>query len=467
MKKSLLFFAQATLLFSTNLFSQNIFNGEPVQVVGSFNGYSTVPYSSDYRTTSYRRVSIASGTPVDGRGQWATTINVQSSGGDVTSINMPGGGGNGFLFISGPAGNRFQNKWVFSAVGQGAVDAVNNITAFNSGNDMGLNMSATGYYTFVFNDAGYTATNAAYYVGLTSAAPVTVTQGVATGLGNGSLRVNITTSATPSAEEKIYVRYRNTTNDFSTGTSIVQATGSGTSWTADILNQPIGSLTYYYIFTSTRTLAQLNAATESERTLSHLRYADNAGANYFYTASLLPVSFTSFSAVKQNGQVKLSWSAEETDNLSHYEVEKSSDAFRFATAKSLQRNNYEGRGTYSFIDEAPAAKPAYYRVAAIDSRGNKKYTQTLRMNPDGGKKSFTVLAAPASDAVVIRLSGIEKGTYQLNVIGSNGALMYSKTIVHNGEEQSQIVNLNHTLPAGTYYITLKGNTESFTQTILR
>ncbi|MBX9783470.1 MAG: hypothetical protein K2X48_09275, partial [Chitinophagaceae bacterium] len=142
--------------------AQNIFSGEPVQVVGAFNGYATTPYNSDYRTTAYRRVSVTAGNPADGRGQWATTINVQSSGGDVPPINMPGGASNGFLFISGPAVDRFQNKWVFSGIGQGAIDAINNISAFNSGNDMGLNMSTTGYYTFVFSDAGYTQTNARY-----------------------------------------------------------------------------------------------------------------------------------------------------------------------------------------------------------------------------------------------------------------------------------------------------------------
>ena len=86
-------------------------------MVGSFNGYVTTPYNSDYRTTGYRKVSTTASNPSDGRGQWATTINVQNLGGDVTPANMTGGGGNGFLFISGPSSNRFQNKWVFSGVG--------------------------------------------------------------------------------------------------------------------------------------------------------------------------------------------------------------------------------------------------------------------------------------------------------------------------------------------------------------
>ena len=146
--------------------AQNIFNGEPVQVVGQMNGYSTAAGSN----STHRRVSIAT-NQTDGRGQWVKTYNVQSSGGDFVPITMSGGGSNGFLFISGPSGNRYANKWTFSGVGSGAVNAVNNLSAYNSGNDMGLNMSTAGRYTFVFNDVGYTGTNAKYYVAYTTAAP--------------------------------------------------------------------------------------------------------------------------------------------------------------------------------------------------------------------------------------------------------------------------------------------------------
>ena len=97
-----------TTIGTTN--AQNVFGLEPIQVVGQMNGYSTAASSN----SSYRKVSVVLGNPTDGRGQWFKTYNVQSSGGDFTPRNMTGGGGSGFLFISGPSTNRFANKWVFS-----------------------------------------------------------------------------------------------------------------------------------------------------------------------------------------------------------------------------------------------------------------------------------------------------------------------------------------------------------------
>lgn len=274
---------------SITTFAQNVFSGEPVQWVGRPNSYTTTPYNSDYRTTSYRKISTTTANPSDGRGSWATTINVQSSGGDVAPDNMPGGGGAGWLLISGPSGNRFQNKWNFNGVGQAALHAINGVILQGGGQDMGLDMSTAGYYTFSFRDAGYV--NSEVYIGYTAAPPVSVSLASQTFSG-GQAVINITTGATPSAGEGVFVRYRNTTNNFTAGTSLVEASGSGTNWSANIPAQTCGSTTYYYIFTSSRTLAQLNGNNDTERSFAVLRFDDNSGNNYSYTCTAPTVNCT-------------------------------------------------------------------------------------------------------------------------------------------------------------------------------
>lgn len=264
--------------------SQNIFSGEPVQVVGSMNNYNT---SATFNTV-YRRVSVNSGNPTDGRGQWFRTFSVQASGGNFVNQNMTGGSNNGFLFISGPASNRFQNKWVFSGIGQGRLDSINAISAYNSGNDMGLNLSNPGQYTFVFNDCGYTATNAQFYVGYTAAEPVQLS-GLSSQLNaNNSLSITFNTNTKPSPTEKVYIRYTTNTS-FAAGTnSVVVACNSlnspaDTIWEAIIPAQPAGTAVTYYAFTSTMSVTQLNALSESGKTICALRVLDNAGINYRFS----------------------------------------------------------------------------------------------------------------------------------------------------------------------------------------
>jgi hypothetical protein len=313
MKKLLLLLGVCflSLLLQTNVQAQNVFSGEPVQWVGRPNGYSTTPYGSDYRTTVYRKVSTTVSNPSDGRAQWSTTINVQSSGGDIAPDNMPGGGGAGWLLISGPSGNRFGNKWNFNGVGQGALNAVNAVVKQSGGQDMGLDMSTAGRYTFNMRDAGYV--NTEFYVGYTSNAPVTVSRTSQTFSG-GQAVINITTGATPSSGENVYVRYRIGTNDFSASTSVVQASGSGTSWSASIPSLSCGSTYYYYVYTSTRTLSQITVDGESDRSLAVLRYDDNSANNYSFlvspsTAAVISGNASICSGISTNLQVAITGGA--------------------------------------------------------------------------------------------------------------------------------------------------------------
>ena len=270
--------------------AQNVNAGDGVNFVGSINGYSQpINGANDYRVLKYRKVSTTTTNPSDGRGQWSTTVNAQSSGGNVPPTNMTGGGGNGFLFTSGGgAGNpgNFGNKWVFGGVGQGALNAINGV-GWQSSTDMGLNMSAAGRYTFVFKDAGYTGSS--FYVGYTTNDPVTVThnpgtqQSVASAIGT----ISATLGAVPSSQENFYVRYRTVNNDFASTANIVQATVVGTTMTASIPAQPASTI-YYYIFSSTRTLAQLQGGPAGDIALAALRFADNTGINYSYVVVAAP-----------------------------------------------------------------------------------------------------------------------------------------------------------------------------------
>lgn len=443
-------------------FSQNIFSVERVQVVGAFNGYVTTPYGTDYRTTTYRRLSITSGNPTDGRGQWATTINVQNTGGDVAPINMPGGSGNGFLFISGPSANRFLNKWVFSGVGQGITDGINNISCFNCGNDMGLNMSTPGYYSFVFNDCGYTQTNAFYYIGYTSATPVTLSRNLQVINGDGSVSIGITTSAVPSAEEKIYVRYT-TGADFSgTGSSsVVQASGAGTAYTATIPPFGSGTVVRYYLFTSTRSLAQISAATESQKSLALLNYDDNAGANFVYTTTTLPVLISSFDAAMQNGQVKLSWTTEQEMNMDIYEIQKSlngTDFFLLGKTKSL---NIAARNLYSFTDINPAPGSNYYRLVSVEYSGKQDVSKTIRLVNNKTNPQLTIYPNPAIDMINIAVSSIPNGKYDIQLSDESGSRLLNQSFNRSSTTGILTLPLPPGIKAGKYRLRITNENNSY------
>ena len=440
-------------LIQFNAAAQNIFSGEPVQVVGAFNGYATTPYGSDYRTSTYRRISTTTGTPVDGRGQWNTTINAQITGGVIMPINMLGGGGNGFLFISGPAGNRFQNKWVFSNIGQAAINSINDITAYNSGEDMGLNMSNTGFYTFNFNDCGYTQTNAVYYVGYTATTPVSVTRSSAVNNANGSLTVGITSGAALSPQENIFIRYTTGADFAGTGTSsLVQATGTGTSYTATIPTFPTGTTVRYYIFTSTQTLAQLNAATETNKTLAVLKFDDNAGINYSYTTTVLPVNFISFSAKSYATNNELLWTTSEEINIDYYEIMRASDAVNFKSIGSVKSNNFLNTNVYSFIDDTPLNNINYYRITIVEKDGSRKYSSIIRVTSNKKNNQLIIFPNPVQEKINATIPFLKNGQYQISIFNTLGQIVHTQNYLYNGLDTKLSLPLPVTCQKGKYIL---------------
>ena len=261
-----------------------------VNFVGRINSY-TQPNNcaaADYRVLNYRRLSTASGTPTDGRGQWYTTVNVQASGGNVTADNMPGGGGAGFLFTNGGtcgSAGTYTNKWVFGGTGQGSLNAVNG-TTYNGSTDMGLNMGTAGRYTFVMKDV--TSSSPSFYVGYTTNAPVAITTPVVSTFGSTTATVTATISATPSSQEVFYLRYR-TTNDFTLATSQVLGSVSGNTVTFNLTGLTQGTAYFYHVLSTTH--ATYTSLTEGDKSLSVLNYADNGGNNYTFTTST-PTTYT-------------------------------------------------------------------------------------------------------------------------------------------------------------------------------
>jgi hypothetical protein len=453
--KNLLLTILFSVVFGTTIFAQvgntNIYFPESVQVVGTFNGYSTTPYGTDYRTTTYRTVSTVSSTakPTDGRGQWATTINVATSGGDVTPANLAGGGGNGggFLFISGPSTSRFNNKWAFSGVAQATLNTVNNGVK-EGAKDMGIDMSTPGYYTFVMNDAGYVDTK--FFIGRTSAAPVTVARTSQTVNGDNSITVSITTSAALSSEA-VYVRYvTDAASDFSgtTATSIVAATGSGTSYTATIPAPASSTTIKYYIFTSTAT--GLATAAESDKSLSVIRYDDNSGANYT-TPIVLPINLQFFTGTSNNEAVSLNWKTSVEINANNFNIEKLTNS-TWNTIGTVAAQNIGG-SNYSFIDNAPDNGSNTYRLKLVDKDGTSNYSAAITINAQvtSGLKLYPTLVNSNSINIVFNEQKAGKATIKVTAL--NGKVLQQNTV--NVNEGNMV--LQQTLPLltkGNYVVTV-------------
>ena len=246
-----------------------IYEPEGLNMPGAWNSWVNPPannlaLANPNQVTNGRLVKISAGQT-----RWQTIFSVAATGADLI------GGSYEWLFTSGPSTNYYQNKW------SGVTIVMNTLQTYTK--EAPANNSITlvdgKWYTMNWEDAGYQNTRAIFME--TSAEPVTIAS-VSVPVNpveNPPADISVTTSATPSAGELVYVRY--TTDGWATSQALT-ATMTGTTGTAQIPGQPSGTVVAFYAFTST--LAALTADFD----LCTIHLNNNSGTNYSYTIGTAP-----------------------------------------------------------------------------------------------------------------------------------------------------------------------------------
>jgi GH15 family glucan-1,4-alpha-glucosidase len=234
---------------------------------GTWDGFNAADTSGPFRMNKVSPPATPSGV------DWYTNVMfVTASGGDVT-------GGN-YQFKLAPNGS-FGTNW-----GGGATVTIDSVTSLGLvGANATITLSNGLYYSFrTLNPPANSS--AVLAVLKTSARPVTVTrssQSPVVPRTNDTVAVYIALGASKSPEEHIFVRW--TTNGFAMA-AFVEASGSGTSFSATIPPMPNATTVIYYVLSSTVTPAGgLNGGNADALTLN---LDSNSGSNYSYSVSPMP-----------------------------------------------------------------------------------------------------------------------------------------------------------------------------------
>jgi alpha-glucosidase len=236
---------------------------------GTWNGWT-----NDFVSPWLLGVISPPGTPA--AANWYTnSIFVAASGGDLTQ---------GTYQFKLRRGHDWASNWGLNSAANIPINSATSL-AWNGSTNAAIVVSNGFYYSFRLMEPSQN-TSATIAVLKTTAKPVGLTfNGISPAFpnSNDTVTVSITLSAAKSAEEHIYVRY---TTDNWTTSQFVEATGSGTAYTAVVPALPIGTTVKYYVLSSTATTGTgLSHSTADALTLS---LDTNNGLNYTYTPATIP-----------------------------------------------------------------------------------------------------------------------------------------------------------------------------------
>jgi hypothetical protein len=209
-------------------------------------------------------------------------------------------------------------------------------------------------------------------------------------------------------------------------------------------------------FNNTSMLVNLNGVTTKE----FIPTSDSASFYnrfrlVFRPASVLPVTFTSIKAYKQNAGVKVEWNVATERDVTRYEIERSADGRNFNMITSVSARSNNGSAVeYNAFDAQPLHGANFYRIKSVDNSGAIKYSSAVRVNISKSDEIFSIYPNRIrGNVVALQMNDVAKGEYELRLYSNAGQLVMSRTVQHLGGSSSQSVVLPE-MAAGIYALQL-------------
>jgi hypothetical protein len=160
----------------------------------------------------------------------------------------------------------------------------------------------------------------------------------------------------------------------------------------------------------------------------------------------LPVKLLYFTALPDNGKVRLNWHVEQEVDTRMYEVEKSINGTSFSKITqqtSLQKDAW----IYTDYDVSPVSGWNYYRLKITDRLNRQTYSGVAKVYFDRNIQVVKLFPNPTTEVVNIQLPGSLAGKVTLQLYSSNG------TLISSTRPSSATVQLNvKQLAGGSYFV---------------
>ena len=163
------------------------------------------------------------------------------------------------------------------------------------------------------------------------------------------------------------------------------------------------------------------------------------------TLVTLPVEFRSIKAeLAGNNTGKVTWYVANEQNLSRYELQKSTDGVNFQTIATVTPTN---ASVYSALDNN-LSDMNIYRVKSIDVDGKFLYSSTVALNVRGTSSTTPFIAGNPVINNTVKIVNTKPGT-KINIVENTGRVLVSWTAT-NTIEMKDISRL----PAGYYVVVI-------------
>jgi len=220
--------------------------------------------------------------------------------------------------------------------------------------------------------------------------------------------------------------------------------GQINAWGADRSNEVI-------VIGSTRKFDQTNSSRINGFGIANS--ITGTAPNGFSANMALPVSFSSFYAVKNNNDVVLTWSTAQELNNNNFEIQRSTDGTSWNVIAVVMGMGTTNTTTqYKYTDKNNTAATVYYRIRQVDFDNNFDYSIVKVIRSSEAAPVTKVYASNSN--VNIEFNKAITGNIMVRIISANGQLVAQQ----NFEQAAYRITMNtNGKGAGLYVVQVLDN----------
>lgn len=152
-------------------------------------------------------------------------------------------------------------------------------------------------------------------------------------------------------------------------------------------------------------------------------YDDVTGDVILTVTQVIPVELVAFEAKKENDKAVLNWQTAQEINMSHFEVERSTEGRVFEPIGSLKANGKPSN--YEFTDAQTSSKIVYYRLKIYDMDGKSELSKTISLD---FTRSYPIKVAPSVFSDILTIKNDNEDFVTLKIVNAVGQTVFSSVL---------------------------------------
>ena len=191
----------------------------------------------------------------------------------------------------------------------------------------------------------------------------------------------------------------------------------------------------------------------------------NYSANFSIT-SPLSVNMIFLNGITTEDAVKIKWVVQNDVDITKYEVQKSENGLNFSTIQGIPSNQNIANSTYLFSDINPIIGTNYYRIKSYNINGTVNISPVFRIYYGKVGNTIFIYPNPSGAELTVRFAAVKIGNYKMSVFDTNGGLITTMPVNHDGVDKTVRINLPLTLSRGVYRLFLIDKIQFYKQSFL-